>query len=158
MPDMRTSLGAILFGAFAQPELANMYTIGCVPPVQHHPKISCSEVRAVPLCGPASHRPCPAWGTFGLMLLCCREKKPPSENERHRDSFGAERRNEEQGERLAFSRGEEEGQTRKQYACTDVKASAHGVLPRRSAGKHQESPQVIAKDTLKTKSPRQRGL
>lgn len=30
------------------------------------------------------------------------------------------------GERLAFSRGEEEGQTRKQYACTDVKASAHG--------------------------------
>ena len=45
---IRTSLGAILFGAFAQPNLANMYTIACVPPVQHHPKISCSEVRAVP--------------------------------------------------------------------------------------------------------------
>ena len=45
---IRTSLGAILFGAFAQPKLANMYTIGYVPPVQHHPKISCSEVRAVP--------------------------------------------------------------------------------------------------------------
>ena len=44
----RTGLGAILFGAFAQPNLANMYTIACVPPVQHHPKISCSEVRAVP--------------------------------------------------------------------------------------------------------------
>ena len=45
---IRTSLGAILFGAFVQPKLANMYTIACVPPVQHHPKISCSEVRAVP--------------------------------------------------------------------------------------------------------------
>ena len=44
---MRTCLGAILFGAFAQPQLANMYTIGCVPPEQNHPKISCSEVRAV---------------------------------------------------------------------------------------------------------------
>ena len=148
---MRTCLGAILFGAFAQAKLDNMYTIACVAspqgkvrdtlrickvpaskpaapfphklstensfggdpalrrfagtPKQNHPKISCSEVRAVPLCGPASHRPCPAWGTFGLMLLCCREKKPPSENERHRDSFGAERRNEEQGERRGFRRG-----------------------------------------------------
>ncbi len=45
---IRTSLGAILFGAFAQPNLANMYTIACVPPEQNHPKISCSEVRAVP--------------------------------------------------------------------------------------------------------------
>ena len=45
---IRTSLRAILFGAFAQPKLANMYTIACVAPVQHHPKISCSEVRAVP--------------------------------------------------------------------------------------------------------------
>ena len=45
---IQTSLGAILFGAFAQSELANMYTIACVPPAQHHPKISCSEVRAVP--------------------------------------------------------------------------------------------------------------
>ena len=45
---IRTSLGAILFGAFAQPNLANMYTIACVPPVQNHPKISCSEVLAVP--------------------------------------------------------------------------------------------------------------
>ena len=44
---IQTSLGAILFGAFAQPKLANMYTIACVPPVQNHPKISCSEVRAV---------------------------------------------------------------------------------------------------------------
>ena len=43
---IRTGLRAILFGAFAQPKLANMYTIACVPPVQHHPKISCSEVRA----------------------------------------------------------------------------------------------------------------
>ena len=25
-----------------------MYTIACVPPEQNHPKISCSEVRAVP--------------------------------------------------------------------------------------------------------------
>ena len=41
---IQTSLGAILFGAFAQPKLANMYTIACVPPVQNHPKISCSEV------------------------------------------------------------------------------------------------------------------
>ena len=40
---IHTCLGAILFGAFAQPELANMYTIGGVPPAQHHPKISCSE-------------------------------------------------------------------------------------------------------------------
>ena len=88
------------------------------------------------------------------MLLRRRERKPPSENERHRDSFGAERRNEEQGERLAFSGGEEEGQTRKQYACTDVKASAHGVLPRRSAGKHQKSPQVIARDSTKDKKAR----
>ena len=45
---IRTSLGAILFGAFAQPNIVGMYTIACVPPVQHHPKISCSEVRAVP--------------------------------------------------------------------------------------------------------------
>ncbi|HIU98388.1 MAG TPA: hypothetical protein IAC73_00915 [Candidatus Limadaptatus stercoripullorum] len=45
---IRTSLGAILFGAFAQPKLANMYTIACVSPEQNHPKISCSEVRAVP--------------------------------------------------------------------------------------------------------------
>ena len=45
---IRTSLGAILFGAFAQPKLADMYTIACVPPEQNHPKISCSEVRAVP--------------------------------------------------------------------------------------------------------------
>ena len=44
---IQTSLGAILFGAFAQPKLANMYTIACVPPVQNHPRISCSEVRAV---------------------------------------------------------------------------------------------------------------
>ena len=36
---IRTSLGAILFGAFAQPKLAGKYTIACVPPVQHHPKI-----------------------------------------------------------------------------------------------------------------------
>ena len=40
---IHTCLGAILFGAFAQPELANMYTMGGVPPAQHHPKISCSE-------------------------------------------------------------------------------------------------------------------
>ena len=45
---IRTSLGAILFGAFAQSELAGKYTIGGVSPAQHHPKISCSEVRAVP--------------------------------------------------------------------------------------------------------------
>ena len=94
---IRTSLGAILFGAFAQSELAGKYTIGGVAspqgkvratlhsrkvlaskpaapfphkscslstensfcgdpslrrfvgtPKQHHPKISCSEVRAVP--------------------------------------------------------------------------------------------------------------
>ena len=45
---IRTSLRAILFGAFAQPKLANMYNIAYVPPVQNHTKISCSEVRAVP--------------------------------------------------------------------------------------------------------------
>ena len=47
---IRISLRAILFGAFAQPELANMYTIACVPPEQNHPNISCSEVRAVRRC------------------------------------------------------------------------------------------------------------
>ena len=43
----RTCLRTILFGAFAQPKLDNMYTIVCIPPEQNHPKISCSEVRAV---------------------------------------------------------------------------------------------------------------
>ena len=45
---IRTSLGAILFGAFAQPKHAGKYTIAYIPPVHNHPKISCSEVRAVP--------------------------------------------------------------------------------------------------------------
>ena len=45
---IRTGFRAILFGAFAQPKLAGMYTIDCVPHAQNHPKISCFEVRAVP--------------------------------------------------------------------------------------------------------------
>ena len=43
----RTCLRTILFGAFAPPKLDNMYTIAGVPPEQNHPKISCSEMRAV---------------------------------------------------------------------------------------------------------------
>ena len=35
-----------------------------------------------------------------------------------------------------------------------MKASAHGVLPRRSTGKHQESPQVIVKDNTKDEKAR----
>ena len=57
------------------------------------------------------------------------------------------------GSALHFREAKRRGQTRKQYACTDVKASAHGVLPRRSAGKHQEPPQVIARDSTKDKKP-----
>ena len=44
---MQTRLRAILFSAFAQSKLANMYTIACVPPAQNHPKIFFSEVQAV---------------------------------------------------------------------------------------------------------------
>lgn len=45
---IRTGIGAVLFVAFAQPKLAGKYTIAHAPPIQHHPKIPCSEVRAVP--------------------------------------------------------------------------------------------------------------
>ena len=57
---MQTRLRAILFGAFAQSKLANMYTIGCVPPTQNHPKIFFSEVQAVlHLCSKNSSVPNP---------------------------------------------------------------------------------------------------
>ena len=42
-----TRLRTILFGAFPRLRLANMYTIACVSSAKNHPKISCSEVRAV---------------------------------------------------------------------------------------------------------------
>ena len=57
---MQTRLRAILFGAFAQSKLANMYTIACVPPAQNHPKIFFSEVQAVlHLCSKNSSVPNP---------------------------------------------------------------------------------------------------